>query len=213
MLYSIPAIADAATAGLVAEARRLDTEQAVHGLDALDELRVHPIIAGGLEAAGFGVHLEQRYPSDRSIRNHSEGERCDLVLTPDGRPLAAPDREPTLFDPPDAVALSDAFWLEVKVVGQFTTEGPNPKYSSALLSTAPRDVSKLSRDRRITHAGLLIVLFGSDTEVVDHDFDACLSRFLDRRLPVGIPVRRSFSISARIGNGICACALLPVVER
>ena len=213
MLYSISVIADVVEATLAAEADRLEQEQSVTGLDGYDELGLHPILKAGLQQDGYGVFAEQRYPSDRSIRNHSEGERCDLVLTPDGRPLAAPDREPTLFDPPDAVALSDAFWLEVKVVGQFTTEGPNPKYSSALLSTAPRDVSKLSRDRRITHAGLLIVLFGSDTEVVDHDFDACLSRFLDRRLPVGIPVRRSFSISARIGNGICACALLPVVER
>src|SRR5262245_61923754 len=122
---SVSDIADAIEAGLRRACAKCDAEQAVYGLDCLDEVAIHPAIEHSLKNAGFGVHREQRYPADRRKRSRSEGERCDFVLTPDGRPLAQPDAAGTLFDPSDALDLSDAFWLEVKVVNQFTSEGPN----------------------------------------------------------------------------------------
>ncbi|MHC4109250.1 MAG: hypothetical protein ACYSTY_14310 [Planctomycetota bacterium] len=184
-MFAISRIVDAALVGLEREARRCDEEQAVYGLDALDELRLHPLLAGAFEEAGFGVHREQRYPSDRRRRRRQEGDRCDFVLTPDARELAAPDAEPTLFDPPDAVPLSEAFWLEAKLAAQFTTAGPNPRYTAQLLSTPRQDVSKLKKDPAIHHAGLLIVLFAEDQHVADHDLEIWNRRALEHGLPIG----------------------------
>ncbi|MHC4990900.1 MAG: hypothetical protein ACYTGC_07955 [Planctomycetota bacterium] len=210
MPWSVTEIADAVHAALRAEADRLDTEQSVRGLDALDELSLHPLLAAGLGAAGYGVFAEQHYPTPALRRRDNEGERCDLVLTPAGRGLHDPSREPTLFDPPDAVAFDEAFWLEVKVVCQHTPEGPNQRYASQLLSTVREDVTKLSRNRGIRHAGLLIVLFAEDQETVEHDLATWIDRCLQRGLPVGSPSLRALPITDRLGNDVCAAALYPV---
>lgn len=80
------------------EARRI-AEQAVYGLESLDELVLHPILAAGLAAAGFGVLREQLYPAEwrrkksrhKDLPEDSQRQRCDLVLTPrPGQALADP---------------------------------------------------------------------------------------------------------------------------
>ena len=210
MAFSVPEIADALEAALRAEADRYDREQSVSGLDALDELSLHPVLAEGFSRAGYGAFGEQHYPTAGRRRRDNEGERCDLVLTPGGRELHDPGREPTLFDPPDAVALGEAFWLEVKVVCQFTPEGPNQRYASQLLATVGEDVTKLSRNRGIRHAGLLIILFAEDRSTAEHDLAQWLDRCLQRGLPVGSPSMRTFGITDRLGNGVCAVTLYPV---
>ena len=111
----------------------------------------------------------------RATRTSGEGERCDLVLTPEGRHLAKPEAEETLFEDPEEVPLDDALWLEVKVVAQFQLEGANGNYSSQLLSTVREDVAKLSKDRGILHAGLLIVLFVQHFYTCRCGPDRCLS--------------------------------------
>jgi hypothetical protein len=203
-------MADAIEQGLAKKERELADECAVYGMDALDELALHPCIADALARAGYGVHREQRYPADRSRVKVSEGERCDFVLTPDGRPLRQPEQAATLFDSPDAVDLDDAFWLEVKTVSQFTTEGPNRSYGSQLLSTVRSDVTKLCKDSGILHAGLLIVLFVANDHVADHDLGVWQDRCLKRGLPIAAPSIRQFPIADRIGNELCAIALYPV---
>lgn len=129
------------------EARRI-AEQAVYGLESLDEVELHPILAASLAAAGFGVLREQLYPAEwrrrtgrrKHLPEDSERQRCDLVLTPHpGQMLAdalAAQREAdrhaaalrgTLFehlapaapDPPAGIDSGECFWLEVKAVGQF----------------------------------------------------------------------------------------------
>jgi hypothetical protein len=72
---------------------QLVREQAYRGLDALDEVDLHPIIADGFRAEGLGVLREQPYPSEwarklgRRARSHtdlpadSDRQRCDLVIT------------------------------------------------------------------------------------------------------------------------------------
>lgn len=209
-MYSYADIADALEAGVATAARKLDDEQAVYGLDACDELDLHPRLARAIEAAGYGVHRERRYPSDRSKRRESEGERCDLVITDDGRALQSPEAAPTLFADPAAVALDDALWLEVKVVHQFQIEGANPGYASQLLSTVREDVRKLSKDEGILHAGVLIVMFVRDTEVADHDLKVWQQRCLERGLPIGASYRRHVPLRDRLGNGVCALSLTPV---
>jgi hypothetical protein len=206
----IAAIADAVVHGLRARADLLESEQAVRGLDSLEELGLHPILAGALAEAGFGVFPEERYPHVRHIRAENLGERCDLVLTEGGRALAEPGRDPTLFDPPDAVALEDAFWLEIKLVGQYAEGGPNPRYTSQLLTEAKRDVDKLASSPGIRNAALLIVLFAEDMRVADHDLALWLTRCLDAGLPVGSPAFRSFPIADRLGHRHCALGVFPV---
>lgn len=208
--YFASDIVEAAVAGLDRHAEALDAERAVRGMDSLDEVELHPILAAGLASAGFGVHREVRYPADWRKRRASEGERCDFVLTPDGRPLQSPEAAMTLFEPPDAVELDDAYWLEVKTVAQWTPEGPNRQYSSELLSTVSRDVRKLSKDMGILHAGLLLVLFVQHLEVADHDLRIWQDQCLAKSLPIEAPSRRSLTLSDRIGNSVCVAALYPV---
>ncbi|MCP3902378.1 MAG: hypothetical protein GY715_01985 [Planctomycetes bacterium] len=209
-MWSPADIADAIEQGIRRRCADFDVEQAVAGIDALDEVALHPVLATALEDAGYGVAREQRYPADRRRRRETEGERCDLVLTPDGRPLRATEARATLFDPPDAVDTDDAFWLEVKAVAQFTEEGPNGNYSAQLLSTVHHDVTKLSKDRDILHAGLLIVLFVAGEPVADHDLGIWQDRCLAKGLPIAAPSRRVLPITDRLGNRVCVAALYPV---
>lgn len=205
-------LADAVIEGLRRRCGELDREQAVYGLDCLDEVALHPALSRCFAEAGLGVHREQRYPGDRMRRRISEGERCDFVLTPPGRELAREAARGTLFDSPDAMPLDEAFWLEVKVVAQFTPEGPNARYASQLLSTVREDVSKLSRERGILHAGLLLVMFVRDRAVAEHDLKIWQDRCLERGLPIGAPAWRFEPIADRHGNGLCAVALYPVAH-
>jgi hypothetical protein len=208
--WCVASLADALEAGLLREEKRLHAEQAVWGLDARDEVTLHEQLAADLAAAGHGVHREVRYPAARDRRKQSEGDRCDLVLTPDHRPLQIPEADATLFADPRAVALEDAFWLEVKVVSQFTELGGNSSYSSQLLSTVRGDITKLSRDRGILHAGLLILLFTAEPAIAEHDLEIWQDRCLERSLPIAAPASRVIPINDRLGNRCCTARIYPV---
>lgn len=209
-MWSIPDIAEALQSGLDAREQDLNVEQAVYGLDALDELSLHLLLQDGLREAGFGVFPEQRYPRDRVRRSRAEGERCDIVLTPEARALMEPDAEATLFEPVDAVPLLDAFWLEVKVVNQYIEEGANPRYAAELARPIQRDIVKLSKDPGIQHAATLIVLHTADDHVADHDLGIWEDRCLRRRIPIGMPIIRRVPLIDRFGNRLCTLALYPV---
>lgn len=209
-MWSPADIADAVADGLRRRAAALDAEHAVYGLDALDEVQLHPFIAEALSHDGYGVYREQRYPADLRRRRESEGERCDFVLTPAGQPLRAAESKATLFEPEDAIDLDEAFWLETKVVAQYTPEGPNRQYASQFLSTVRHDVTKLAKDPGIFHAGLLIVLFVRDETVAKHDLDIWQDRCLQRMLPIAAPSIRHVPISDRMGHSLCTVALYPV---
>ncbi len=208
--WHIGDIADAIAAGLEARVDLDRSAQEVSGIDALDEVALHPIIADSLEQAGFGVHREQRYPSDRQRRKRTEGRRCDLVLTPSKRPLQDPQAAATLFDDPDAVPLNRAYWLEVKTVAQFTPEGPNAAWSSELLGTVRSDVSKLAKDSMILNAALLIVLWTATREVANNDLGIWQNRCIDHGLPIGAPAERTLAIQDRLGNTCCVFRIYPV---
>jgi len=210
MAWDVVHITEAVADDLRRRAAADDEEQAVYGIDALDELGLHPLIQTALRDAGYGVHPEQRYPSDRTARRKSEGKRCDIVLTPNRRPLMDPTAESTLFEPPDAVVLEAAFWLEVKTVSQFTTDGPFARYSAELLQPVSKDVKKLSNDPLIYHAGLLLILFTGDEPTAKHDLAAWERRTLDRGYAVAPPIIRDFSLNDRLGNGHCAVGLYQI---
>lgn len=187
-----------------------NVEQAVYSIDGRDELELHPLIQDALRGAGFGVWPEQRYPGDRTHRRKSHGKRCDIVLTPHGRALMEPDAETTLFEPPDAVVLEAAFWLEIKTVSQFTADGPFARYSAELLQPVSQDIRKMAGDRGIFHAGLLIVLFTADEATALHDLAAWEARVLKRGYPVAHAIIGGFDLQDRLGNGRCTVALHPV---
>lgn len=187
-----------------------DQEQAVYGIDSRDELGLHPLIQQALREAGYGVWPEQRYPSDRSRRRKSEGKRCDIVLTPDDLPLLEPDAERTLFADEQAVALEASFWLEIKTVSQYTTEGPFAGYCRELLAPVTQDIKKMAKDGSLYHCGLMLILFTADQQVAEHDLLAWEKRAMERGYGVAPPVSRSFAINDRLGNGWASVSLFPV---
>jgi len=204
-------ICEVVHAGLLRKAVEADEEQAVYGIDVLDELGLHPLIQQPLRTAGFGVWPEQAYPSDRlGRRRRSKGKRCDIVLTPDDRQLVDPEAEATLFEPPDVVPLESAFWLEIKTVSQYTTDGPFQHYSKELLSPVRQDMRKLAQDPLIYHSGLLLVLFTESERVAHHDLELWEMRCVQKGYPIAPPILREFSITERMGNAICSVALFPV---
>jgi hypothetical protein len=111
----------------------------------------------------------------------------------------------------------DAFWLEVKVAGQFcyTTgvPGPNRAYASELGRLPAGDIAKLAREPAIRHAALMVILFTADRATADHDLGAFAHRCLDRDLPVQAPSLARLEIADRIGNSLCTVAVVPVAKR
>lgn len=210
----------------------LCAEQAVHGLDSLPELALHPVLAEGAEGAGMAVFRETPYPGQpQTLPRESERERCDLVIAPGGA-LAIADSirkrkergraDGTLFatvaeredrPAPGEVLPTDALWIEVKTIGQFTyvdgLAGPNRTYASQF-GACLADVHKLARARDLANAGLLIVHFSEHAAVAVHDLTAFVHRCLDRDLPATDLYREHVEIADRIGNRLCTVGLVPV---
>jgi hypothetical protein len=242
-VWSCDTIADLVADALAAREQSLREEQAVYGLDALDETEVHPVIARGLARAGLGVLREQPYPTQWK-RKRKDGstlplprdrERCDIVLTPrpderlrdslavaKGVAKRRAEVSGTLFelvgsapDPePAGVSPDEAYWLELKVVAQYSVEsgvpGPNRAYASQITRFAAGDIAKLSCDRTIVHGGLALVLFTADTATAAHDSAVLMDRLIERGLRVAAPSTRSFPIQDRIGNALCSVVLVPL---
>jgi len=205
---------DAVAQGLTKQAALCDAEQAVRGIDALDEVSLHPLLHQAFRNKGFGVYPEERFPADRLKKNRNEGKRCDIVLTPQNRPLAQPDHENTLFDPPNPVNLTDAFWLEVKTTSQFTPHGnPNRRYSADLMAPVRQDVSKLANDPQINHAAVLLILFTADQQISQHDLAVWQRCGIERGYPIGSPIYRNITLSDRIGHRAATISLIPVYHQ
>jgi hypothetical protein len=220
-----------AASALEARSLALRLEQAVHRLDAFEEVGFHPLLAAGFTDAGFGVLREVPYPGGPTRRpRHAERLRCDLVLTPERDiglrdPVAElrsrDDASGTLFAPlADSLSVSpgiesrEAFWMEIKLIGQFCysagVPGPNRTYASELLRLAAGDIPKLAADRLIHHAALLLILFTADRATADHDLAAFVHRGLDHDLPISTPSMFRFAIDDVIGNSLCTVCIVPV---
>jgi hypothetical protein len=250
MAFSSDEILTAVARAVALEESRRALEQAVYGVDALEEVELHPIIERGIAEAGFGVLREQRYPSEWKRKRARRGAfaddaqrmRCDIVVTPKpGQKLAdelvvvrAKDKrkaqvEGTLFeqvaatrdamddggafDPElgDVVSPGSAYWLELKVVGQFCfvagVPGANGSYSSQLTRGIGGDLRKLRDDSAIVRGGVVLVLFARDHETINADVVTLTHRLMDRHIPVRTPSIERFAIADRIGNSVCACVL------
>ncbi len=211
--WSYEDLADALASGLARASAELELEQAVHGLDVRSELELHPLLHAGLRAAGYGVHPEQRFPRERSLRRRTEGSRCDLVVTPEGLPLVDDAAQLGLFAPTQAMALADAMWIEVKAVAQFRALAPNMAYAQALQRPVWRDVEKLASDPQIAHAAVLLIVFTADAVVPEHDLGVWAARASQRGLPLWPRVQRTLAIGDRVGHRCCTLALLPIERR
>jgi hypothetical protein len=205
-------LADALAAGLAGASADVELEQAVRGLDACLELELHPLLRSALRARGYGVAAEVRFPRDRGLRRRTEGVRCDMVVTPDGRPLADPGAQLGLFAAPDAVALADAAWIEVKVVAQHNERGGNRAYAAAMQRPVWKDIDKLAADPDIRHAAALLILFTADAAVAGHDLDEWSARASLHGLPLRPREQRSLAIGDRLGNRLCTLALVPLAR-
>lgn len=233
LLSSVDALVDVAAAALSQREAELRLEQAVRGLDALEELEFHPLLSAAFSAAGLGVVREAVYPAEVASRarpRRSERRRCDLVLLPGPGTLLDPvaarvESEAVAGSLFGAVAEKlepataggtrpeDAYWLEVKTVGQFAFvdgwSGPNRSYSSDM-ARALSDLDKLGGDGHIHRAGLALILFTRDQATADHDIDALYGQAIANAAPTLSPSRARLPIVDRIGNGLCTVCLFPV---
>jgi hypothetical protein len=190
----------------------LRLEQAVYGLDAKDEKAIQSLLADGLKSH-HEVAREVHYPSSQGNKL-THRQRCDLVLTPRGRPLRLDSAPPTLFDPPDQVQPTDALWLEVKVAYQFREGGARhggygPQFRQAVVA----DLQKMEAEPLIREAGLLLVVFNESEEVLAKDLELFEDVLIRKEVLAGFRHVRSTAILDRIGHRVCTIALWPTLQR
>ncbi|MFT3787169.1 MAG: hypothetical protein QM770_13535 [Tepidisphaeraceae bacterium] len=205
-------LADAIGGVLAQRERDLRDEQAVYGLDSLDELRLHDVLASGL-ASEFGVTREVHYPSSVG-KKLSHRARCDLVLTPHGRSLKLDSKPATLFDPADACSPDEAMWLEVKAAYQF--RGPDERhggYGAQWRGGVVRDLQKMEAEPLIRHAALLLIVFTQDEAIVAKDLDLFETVLVQKEVLAGFRQARTIRIQDRIGHHCCTAALWPTIAR
>ncbi|TVQ60018.1 MAG: hypothetical protein EA379_09155 [Phycisphaerales bacterium] len=213
-MWDTHSVCESAAEALCEEAAKRDEEQSPYGLDALDEVDLHPLLATGFERRGWGVLREQRYPNGAGRPRRSEGDRCDFVITHEpGAHLLDPLLSGTLFAD-RGVDPAEALWVEVKAAHQHAliggVAGPDRGYASSLLTAAVSDIRKLGADAGIAHACLLLVMFTQDERVARHDLGVWAHRCLDKGLPIRAPATCAFTLSDRIGNGACLVAAVTV---
>lgn len=232
MPWDLDAITEALAAGLRRAEADLAEEHAVHGLDALDEIGLHPILASGLAAIDLAVFRETPYPGQPgTLPKESERLRCDLVVAAPGATgvsdkvlqgkemrgmsdsLFAEVAERLTAPPKGFAAPEDALWLEIKTVGQYSYvdgfAGPNRSYASQF-NQCRHDLKKLGLARGVEHAALVLVLFHERTEIAEHDLTAFVHKCLDHHLPVAGLTTASLPIADRIGNAVCTVGLVRV---
>ena len=206
-------VADALGRVLGGAEAALRLEQAVYGLDAMKETRLQAVLAGGLAADGFcEVAREVYYPSAIGKKRPSR-QRCDLVLTPKGRPLL--DKETIdLFTSPDACPPTEALWLEVKCAYQFQEGGrAHGGYGDQWRNATVKDLAKMEAEPLIREAGLALIVFTAGREVLAKDLELFEDVLARKEVLAGFRQVRSVEILERNGHTTATVALWPTVQR
>ena len=225
-------IADLMADELRAYTETTSAKQAHAGIDSLSEVRLHPLLCQSFTKSVFGVQREVRYPSSGiASPNDSQRQRCDLVLTPcQGMTIFDPIHEhrlndelaQTLFaghlvnqtDNDSVCQPQEAYWIEVKVVGQFQyVDGvpmPNTVYASELTKAPKLDVIKLASEPMIHAGAILVIVFAEHEDTGPHDISHAAGIWIEQGLPISIPEIRSFPIPNYGGNEWCSIGLIPV---
>jgi hypothetical protein len=181
----------------------LRLEQAVHGLDAGDEVELQALLAEGL-SAHHRVTREAYYPS--AIGKRSSRLRCDLVLTPRGQALLTDETTDGATCPPE-----EALWLELKVAHQLRPSmRSNARYGQQWRRAIVGDLQKLRTDPRVRHAALALVVFNDTQATLDKDL-ALFELLLGEAGLFGFRTVRSISITERIGHTLCTVAGWPLL--
>lgn len=212
MAVELDILADRVAAALAGREAELRLEQAVYGLDSLDEVPLQAIIAEGLTGS-YCVAREVHYPSSAGKRL-SDRKRCDVVLTPPGAPLRLDSAPPTLFDPAVYTLPTDAFWLEVKAAFQFRSIDVRHKgYGQQWRGAVVEDLRKMDAEPLIRHAALLLIVFTESREVVEKDLDLLEDVLARKEVLAGFRQVRHVDIIERIGHRVCTAAIWPTIER
>ncbi len=212
MLYDLSIVADHIQQVLAAAEEEKRLEQAVYGIDSLDEKAIQLLLAAGL-SQWYEVAREVHYPSTAG-RKLTHRARCDLVLSPKGRALKRDSAPASLFDPPDLCPPTDALWLEVKIAYQFR-EGniPHGGYGSQWRNAVIDDLRKMEAEEPIREAGLLLVVFNESAAVLEKDLELFETALVIKEVLAGFRQVRSVKIVERIGNHLCTAALWPTIQR
>ena len=205
-------LADHVARALADREAALRLEQAVYGLDALDELSLQAVVAAGLSTA-FHVEREVHYPSSFG-RKLTHRRRCDLALAPLGRPLRLDRAEPSLFDAPEFTLPQEAFWLEVKTASQFRMPDVRHKgYGNQWRQAVVKDLQKMDAEPAIKRAALLLVVFTESLDVVEKDLDLFETVLAQKEVLAGFRQARHVPIVERMGHRICTAAVWPTIQR
>lgn len=190
----------------------LRLEQAVYGLDVRDERQLQTLLAERLKAH-YEAAREVHYPSTVG-KKLSHRQRCDMVLTPGGRPLRLDSAPPTLFDSPDLAAPEQALWLEVKVAYQFREGGArHGGYGGQWRNAVVDDLRKMEADPRILEAGLALIVFNESAAVLEKDLELFEDVLARKEVLAGFRQVRSVEILERIGHRLCTVAVWPTIQR
>lgn len=190
----------------------LQLEQAVYGIDSLDELQIQSLLADGLKSHHH-VAREVHYPGSVG-RKLSHRARCDLVLTPHSHPLRLDSTPPSLFDPTHFTLPTDAFWLEVKCAFQYRApDQRHAGYGEQWRNKVVDDLRKMDGDEQIRHAGLLLIVFTESSEIVEKDLQLFEDILVRKEVLAGFRQVRSLKISDRIGHRLASIALWPTIQR
>lgn len=190
----------------------LRAEQAVYGLDVRDERALQGLLAERL-GAFYEAAREVHYPSTVG-KKLTHRQRCDVVLTPLGRPLRLDRAPPTLFDPPGMAAPEEAMWLEVKVAYQFREGGVrHGGYGGQWRNAVVDDLRKMEAEPRIHEAALVLIVFNESREVLEKDLELFETVLAQKEVLAGLRHVRSLEIQDRIGHRICTAAVWPTIQR
>jgi hypothetical protein len=210
--FDLSAVTDHMAQALEATEQELRLEQAVYGLDFKSETQLQEILAQRL-ADHYEIAREVCYPSTRGARRAAR-QRCDLVLTPRGRPLRLDSAEPSLFDPADRCQPSEALWLEVKVAYQYREGGVrHGGYGNQWRSAIIDDLRKMEADPLIRQAALALVVFNESPEILQKDLEHFELVLAQQEVLAGFRQVRSIPIVNRIGHTLCTVALWPTLQR
>jgi hypothetical protein len=205
-------VADRLHLVLLAAENALRLEQAVYGLDVKTELELQTVLADGLKKY-YDVAREVHYPSTVG-KKLTHRQRCDIVLTPPGRPLRLDSAPPTLFDAPDLAAPEEALWLEVKVAYQFREGGTrNERYGSQWRNAIVEDLEKMEAEPRIAEAGLVLLVFLESPKILDKDLELFEDVLARKEVLAGFRQVRGVRILDRIGHHVCGIAIWPTIQR
>jgi hypothetical protein len=197
---------------LLAAENALRLEQAVYGLDVKDERELQAVLAEGLKKY-YEVAREVHYPSTVG-KKLTHRQRCDMVLTPKGKPLRLDSAPPTLFDPANLATPEEALWLEVKVAHQFREGGArNERYGGQWRNAIVEDLEKMETEPRISEAGLVLIVFLESAAIMEKDLELFEDVLARKEVLAGFRQVRGVRILDRIGHHLCGIAVWPTIQR